>query len=589
MKKIIVILLLLPTVWACNDLLEKTDLTGVDERIWDTESSATLYLNRIYDIVMPVFPSMRSSTTLPTGIHTISDESNTGDNKPLYGNVDVDHVTDFWGNNNTNAWNSIRRINITLTEIEKGALDGAAKNKIKGQAYFMRAWVYFNLMKMYGGIPIIDKVQDWVNDDLFVERSKTSECLEFIVGDLDQAIALLEPGLPWNQASGERGRITRDVAMAVKGRVLLYWASPQFNPADDITRWERAYQANKASYDSLISHGAALYSSFANVLIEEGNANKEVIMIRSFDGANKPNNFENGARPVSESSGGGGSFHPTWEMVKAFPMSDGTPSMENGVAVNGFDTLYYWKNRDPRFAATIAYNGSVWELSGKIGRKQWTYINVDDDKSKQTATGFYCRKGVNAKTLALNAPQGTADWIEMRLAEVMLNLAECANATDRRPEAYTLLTAIRQRAGITNGNGTYGLDPAMDRTAMFKAILDERQYELAFEGKRYDDLRRTRQFHLLNGKKRNALLIKANNIGTLEAVTTGGVKFRETIDINGADYTTYFTPTFKTLDTEAIEFLEKYYFYAIPKTNIDRNPKLLQTKDWTNGTFDPLE
>ncbi len=274
---------------------------------------------------------------MPIAIHTISDESNIGNTKLLYGQLTSNDVIDFFGDNNNNAWTYIRKINIMFDGLETGALDELTKNKIRGQGYFLRAWVYFNLVKVYGGVPIITKPQDWITDDLYVPRSKTSECIDFIISDLDQAAALLAPGMPATQGV-DRGRATKDTALALKARVLLYWASPQFNPNDDGARWEQAYQANRLAYDTLTKHGFALYSKFSDVLLDESPANKETIMIRSYDGTNKANSFENGSRPFSESVNGGGGPLPTWELVKAFPMKDGTPATVNGVAANGFDT-----------------------------------------------------------------------------------------------------------------------------------------------------------------------------------------------------------------------------------------------------------
>lgn len=595
MRKIVIALLIMASLQACNDILDKTDLTGVDERVWDDESTANLFINRIYDLAMPVFPSMRSATTLPTAIHTISDESNTGDNKILYGTVTIDQVTDFYGNNSNNAWVYIRKVNILLDGIDNGVLADDVKNKIKGQAYFLRAWVYFNMVKVYGGVPIITTPQNWDTEDLYVTRAKTSECFDFIVSDLDKAIELLQPGIPANQGSGDRGRVTKDVALAVKGRVLLFWASPQFNPSNDAARWEQAYEANKDAYDILTADGCALFPNFANLFTDEGSANREAIFIRSYDGASRANTFENGARSYSESSNGGGTFQPTWDLVKSFPMADGTPSMVNNVPANGFDSVYYWVGRDPRFAATIVWNGATWELSGRTGRKQWNYVGITEDKSKQTTTGFYCKKFVNTKTLAANATLGTTDWVELRFAEVMLNLAECANATDRSSEAYDMLDAIRERAGIEDDNGHHGLDPAMDKDAMFKAIMDERRIEFAFEGKRHDDLRRNRLFHELNGRRRYGLLINIKapyKVSDLEKKDEFGVMLREKLDLSGADYTTYFAPTYTNLDPQfPILFRDSYYFYGIPSTNMQRNTSLLQTKGWElSGSqfFDPL-
>ncbi|MVT11858.1 RagB/SusD family nutrient uptake outer membrane protein [Chitinophaga tropicalis] len=586
MPKFFKYILLAVSLSACSGILEKTDLTGIDERTWDHESTATLYLNRVYDLTMPVWPNLTGSGTLPTGIHDLSDDCNGGDAKIWYGTLSVDNVTDFFGGNAANnAWAYIRKINILLTEIEKGALEPDVKAKIKAQAYFLRGWVYFQLVKLYGGVPYVTHPQDWITENLFVTRNKTSECVDSIVRDLDLATTL-----PAVWPSSDRGRITRGAALGVKGRLLLFWASPQFNPNNDAARWERAYQANKAAYDTLKIDGYGLFSSFANIWLDEGTGNKEVILLRSYDGANKASTFEDVARPYSESNGGGGSYQPTLELVNAFPMKNGAAITD---AASGYDAVYYWKNRDPRFDATIAYNGCVWPLSNKTGRKQWNYTGVTDDKNKPCVTGFYCRKGLNTTTIKDNTKLGKTDWIEMRFAEVMLNLAECANATGRTQEAYDMLTAIRKRAGITAGaDNLYGLKANMTKDEMLTAIINERRIELAFEGKRYDDLRRNKLFDQLNGKKRSILKITVKapyTVADLEKTDASGIMLRDRLDLNGADYTTYFTTSVDVLDTQKpISYPSNYYFYAIPTTNLLRNPSLQQTEGWNSGTFNPL-
>jgi starch-binding outer membrane protein, SusD/RagB family len=587
MKKLLICITILTGLSACSKILEKTDLTGVDQRTWDNESTATLYLNRLYDLVMPTWPNLTSNGTLPTNIHDLSDDHNGGDNKIWYGQLSVDNINDFYGGNAaSNAWGSIRRINILLTEIEKGALEVEVKNKIKAQAYFLRGWVYFQLIKMYGGVPYLTHPQDWVNENLRVPRNKTSECVDSIARDFDMATAL-----PASWPSTDRGRITRGTALGIKGRMLLFWASPQFNPNNDATRWERAYKANKAAYDTLLIDGFQLFGSFGNVWLDEGTGNKEVIMLRSFDGATKPSTFDDAARPNSESNGGGGAYQPTLDLVRSFPMKNGLPITDPG---SGYDSVYYWKNRDPRFDATIAYNGCVWPLSNKTGRKQWIYTGITDDKTKPNVTGFYCRKGINTSVIKDNTKLGKTDWIELRLAEVMLNLAECANATDRRQEAYDMLIAIRKRAGIEAGTGgLYGLKPGMTREEMQTVILNERRIEFAFEGKRYDDLRRNKLFDKLSGLRRLALKIEVKapyTIKDLEKADNTGVMLRDRIDINGPDYTTYFTTSWSTIDTQnPINYPTNYYFYGIPTSNLLKNPALVQNVGWGNGTFNPVE
>ncbi|SEW22224.1 Starch-binding associating with outer membrane [Chitinophaga sp. YR573] len=584
MKKLLIFIFCLTS---CSKILDKTDLTGIDERTWDTESTATLFLNRLYDVSMPTWPNMSSSATLPTGIHDLADDYNGGEAKIWYGQLSADNITDFFGGNAaSNAWAYIRKINILLTQIDQGTLPLDVKTKIKAQAYFLRGWVYFQLVKLYGGVPYLNHPQDWVTENLQVKRNKTSDCIDSIARDFDMATSL-----PASWGSTDRGRITRGAALGIKGRMLLYWASPQFNPGNDAARWERAYKANRAAYDTLLIDGYALFSNFANVWLDEGSGNKEVIMLRSFDGATKASTFEDVARPYSESNGGGGAYQPTLELVRTFPMKNGLPITD---ATSGYDSVYYWKNRDPRFDATIAYNGCTWPLSNKTNRKQWNYAGVTDDKNKPCVTGFYCRKLINTATIKDNSKLGKTDWIELRLAEVMLNLAECANATGRTQEAYDMLIAIRKRAGIDAGvAGLYGLKAAMTQTEMWNAILSERRVELAFEGKRYDDLRRNKLFDQLNGTKRHVLKIALKapfTVKDLEKVDGEGVMLRDRIDINGPDYITYFSPFVDVLDTQnSINFLSNYYFYAIPTSNILRNPALEQTAGWGSGTFNPIE
>ncbi|MBW8684142.1 RagB/SusD family nutrient uptake outer membrane protein [Chitinophaga rhizophila] len=587
MRKILSYILLTASLTACSDILDKRDLTGIDERTWDHESTATLYLNRIYDLSMPTWPNLSSGSTLPTAIHDVSDDYNGGDQKIWYGTLSVDNINDFFGGNaSNNVWAYIRKTNILLTEIEKGALPQDVKAKIKAQAYFLRGWMYFQLVKLYGGVPYISHPQDWVTENLYVARNKTSECIDSIARDFDMATSL-----PAVWGSADKGRITRGAALGVKGRMLMYWASPQFNPGNDQLRWERAYKANRAAYDTLLIDGYGLFPSFANIWLDEGSGNKEIIMLRSFDGATKASLFEDAARPNSESNGGGGSYQPTLDLVNAFPTIDGVPITNAG---SGYDPVYYWKNRDPRFDATIVYNGATWALSNKTGRKQWIYAGVTDDRNKPNVTGFYCRKHINTSTIKDNTKLGKTDWIEMRFAEVMLNLAECANATGRTQEAYDLLIAIRKRAGINPGEGgLYGLKPGMTKDEMFETIINERRIELAFEGKRYDDLRRNKLFDKLNGKKRTILKISVKapyTVADLEKPDATGIPLRDKLDLNGPDYTTYFTATEDVLDTQRpINYPSNYYFYAIPTTNITRNPSLVQTQGWGNGNFNPLD
>ncbi|HEY0678364.1 MAG TPA: RagB/SusD family nutrient uptake outer membrane protein [Chitinophagaceae bacterium] len=579
---------------ACTKkILDKKDETGLTAEVWDNESTATLYLNRAYSVIMPHFPANAGTNVLPYALHDVSDESNTARTTAiLYGTLGDNNVTDF-GNSptsNTSPYANIRRVNIMIAEIDKGTLPEAIRTRLKAEAYFLRAWNYFNLVKVYGGVPYITTPQPWDDESVYVSRNKTSECIDSLVRDLDLA-ALAPKTTIASQPAADRGRITRGAALALKGRVLLFYASAQFNPTNIAARWENAYKANRAAYDSLLADGHQLFNNFANVLTDETSSNKELIMIRSYNGTeNNSNSYETSARPRSE--GAGGQYQPTWDLVQAFPMKNGLGINEPG---SGYDPVYYWKDRDPRFNATIVYNGDIWPLSGQTGRKQWTYNGTPNPEATVSTTGFYTRKGINLNTTAVNAANGTTDWVEIRLAEVMLNLAEAANATGRTAEAYDMLTKLRQRAGITAGTGNlYGLKSGMSQSEMFMAIMNERRIELAFENKRYDDLRRTRLWTTLNGTRRKRLNITVKapyTATTLNNFIPGSttIRVRDTININGPSYTQFFNVAVADLETTNINFLDKYYFYAIPNTHLSRNPNLKNTLGWTNGTFDPLQ
>jgi hypothetical protein len=588
-----------------KDVFDKKDLQGVDPVIWSLESTANLYINKTYDLVMPQWPASG-------GIHNTSDESNGANTTLLYGQLTDNSITDIAPNNTnpSNQYFTIRRVNLAIQGLEAGTLPDDVKARLKGQMYFFRAYMYFNLVKLYGGVPLVLVSQDINSDELNIPRSKSSECFAQIAKDLDSCYGL---PMKW-PATADQGRITKAAALALKGKALMYWASPQFNPNNDATRWENAYKACKSAYDSCLNNGYDLLSNFSNIFIDESTSNKERIMWRTYDNVTlnpgRGTNIENILRPLSETTGGSGSYQPTWNLVQAFPMKDGMP-ITASTSTAPYNALQFWLNRDPRFDATIAFNGVVWPLSGKGGRRQWNYVDVAEDKANQSKTGFYIRKISNPNVTATGALYNSntgggsgMDWIEMRFAEVLLNLAECANGSGRMAEAQTLIIKLRQRAGIIAGSNNYGLSVATTQAQMATLILTEREVEFAMEGKRYDDLRRTRTFHLLTGTVRQGYkwTVKppyvlgnppasppAGNI-YLEANNALGFKPRDTANLNNpVVLNAMFTTSIFSLDTSTpINFPTNYYFYPLPTNFRLSSIKIEQTVGWPGGTFDPL-
>jgi len=607
---LITTVLLIGAVGCKKDIFDKQDLSAVNGDIWNTASTTNLYLNATYDLVMPNWPT-------PGSIYNTSDELNNYTASILYGQLtgSGNEVTEIYTKSaqGTDQYFNIYRCNLAIAGINAGTMDAADRATLKGQFYFLRAFTYFQMVKLYGGVPLVLTAQNPATGNIQVPRAKSSVCFAQIAADLDSAAAMLPP--TWN-LSTDGGRITRAAAMAMKGKALLYWASPQFNPNNDVTRWQTAYTANKAAYTQALTDGYALYPTFANIWIDETANNKERMIWRTLDNVSvnpaHGTNTEYITRPYSASNDGGGSNQPTWNLVQAFPMANGLPITDPN---SGYDPQLFWVNRDPRFAATIAYNGCLWNLSGSSGRLEWTYQGFLDDAKSPSATGFYCRKICNPSITAAGALYNTntgggsgMDWIEMRLAEVLLNYAECANAIGNMAECQGLVATLRARAGITAGNTNYGLNSITSQAQMTSLLLTEREVEFAMEGKRTDDLRRTRMFDKLTGTQRLAYRWTVNLPYVAGAVpTSGAVAGRTYIDVydasggrvcdtinvnNRAEYAKFFstaTASIEPATTPVINYPTNYYFYPLPQNFISTSSVIQQTVGWPGGTFDPLQ
>jgi len=543
---------------SCEDVLDKENLSAINpDDVWSNESMANAYLNGIYGALMPGMP-------LGTGNYT--DEAVSGISAFAYGTATIDSYNNW-------PYGTIRTINFLLENINSGSLTDEQKDPIIGQGLFWRAWTYFDMVKAYGGVPLVLPVQDPADKEVLkVKRNKTSQCITQIIEDLDNAIAKLPSS--WNNAN--TGRIDKCAAKAFKSKVLLFYASPQFNPENIASRWQNAYNAAKEAKEYCESQGKGLYESFSGIWDDE--LNTEVIMVRRY---NNPGStyFSGGVRPLVYSNGATGQDQPSLELVEAFPLIDGTPWNPGTMS---FDTIY--RHRDERFYATIAYNGANPYLKDMFdaNTRLWTYRRPDGgamDGPLPTLTSFYRVKGLD-KTIDISAVELTStDWPEIRFAEVLMIYGEAANEIGKSDEALQVLYNIRKRAGIKAGSdGKYGIT-ASTQAEIRTAFMNENYLEFAFEGKRWDQLRRLRQLDVrLNSlKHRHGLII------TLKEGETGPTGM-DNVD----NYLNRFNIT--KVETETIEFdvKDEYYFYGIPKTHLDQNPDLEQTSGWDGGTFDPL-
>ena len=331
-------------------------------------------------------------------------------------------------------WGHIRNCNDVIENVQKSDLTDEQKNELLGQAYFFRAYMYYHLVTIYGGVPIIDHVQDPIlgeggdGSDLIVPRQTTKDCIDFICQDFTRAAEMLPAR--WPNEAQDFGRITSGLAQAMLGKTLLYYASPVFNRADDISRWEAAYTANKTAIEKLragnfglahatdggINNGANWARMWMDYTGSDGSVNEAVFItlhntkdnVSGQPDYGKYNRWEHSIRP--RNTNGGGGYTPTAEMVDLFPMADGLKPGQSSIP---YDKLKFWLNRDPRFYRTFAFPGVEWQwseggvdlsdasLHGIIpadvyntGRKYclWSYMwndNEEDLDKVTTSSGYW--------------------------------------------------------------------------------------------------------------------------------------------------------------------------------------------------------
>ncbi|MEJ7830847.1 MAG: RagB/SusD family nutrient uptake outer membrane protein, partial [Segetibacter sp.] len=370
--------------------------------------------------------------------------------------------------NFANAYTGIYRANLFLSKINSVPVIDATKQTWKSEARFIRAMLYFELVKRYGGVPLLSDKVLTLNENLSLPRNTFTECVQYIVLECDAISGLLkkEP-----VTATETGRITQGTALALKSRILLYAASPLNNPANDAAKWLAAANAAKAVIDL---NYYALNASFVTAFTTRA-SNKEVIL--AFQQPTS-SNLERALAPIGfqNLNNSNGIISPTEDLVEIFPTINGKAIMadiKTPTNPTGFDPANPYANRDPRFNATIFYNGSLW-----LGRAVETFEGGRDKPGgiqTQTRTGYYLRKFLPDLSTASNYSAQDHNFIIFRYAEILLNYAEALNETGdavaNRTNAYNQLIALRKRVGITAGSDAlYGLKANMAQAEMRDAI-----------------------------------------------------------------------------------------------------------------------
>ncbi|HEY0176797.1 MAG TPA: RagB/SusD family nutrient uptake outer membrane protein, partial [Pedobacter sp.] len=413
---------------------------------------------------------------------TESDIAYNSPNSVSNGQLQVSETSSTW----TNSYNFIRACNNIL--IHGASATDAETKKYVAEARFFRAWYYWKLMELYGGVPLITKVLATNDPELFTPRSSQAETADFILKDLSDAAKDLP--LQSDLSGSDIGRITKGAALSLSARVALYEGTwEKYRGQADATQYLTA--AVTASGEIINSGVYALYTgsgaqSYRYCFIEAGDDSKECILDRRYArnifGHDMPYQYD------------GTGYNPTRKLVDMYLDTNGIPITNPGTVFQGYGTMTSeYQQRDPRMTMTMIIPGT---LTNRVFFSVNKVANYPDKPQRNPNTGYILYKYMSEDATANNSGAlGDASLFDydrhlIRYAEVLLIYAEATfekNGLISDIDLDLSINKIRDRVNmphLTNAFVTvHGLD-------MKTEIRRERTVELALEGFRYDDVRR---------------------------------------------------------------------------------------------------
>lgn len=534
----------------------------------------------------------------------------------------VNSKMNYWdGYDGRSMWQGIRTCNIFLENIDKAVdLEPYVKERWVAEVKFLKAYFHWYLFRMYGPIPIVDQNLPITAspEEVKVQRQPVDSVVNYISNLMDEAAAgEVNVGLPnkIDSRSTELGRITKVAALSIKARLLVTAASPLFNGNSDYSnlkskegqplfnatydakKWLKAKDACKKALDAATLASVKLYR-FIPAAGEVDDALKTEMNIRNavcekwnneliwgYVGKGSPSYWAQlFACPQFDPNNVNrelkGKLAPTLKMAELFYTKNGVPIEEDQtwdytnryelktattaepMLQEGYQTVGLHFNREPRFYADMAFDGSKWYMQSgeyKIQSKAGEYTGKKQSRM-YSVTGYFTKKLVNWNLVATTTEVNVESypWPTMRLADLYLLYAEALNESGSAADALPYLNQIRERAGLKSVESSwtaYSNKPGKYTTkdGLRDIIHQERGIELAFEASRFWDLRRWKTA----AKKMNAPIYGWNiTQETAEEYNTRVLLFSQTFNA------------------------PRDYLWPINEYNIQINPNLVQNTGW---------
>ncbi|UEG54809.1 RagB/SusD family nutrient uptake outer membrane protein [Mucilaginibacter daejeonensis] len=550
---------LLTQVSCQKDYLDRTPgVTLPEDAVFASPVLASQYAINAYNFLVDDyvrFNDHRGTTS------QASDEAVTGNLDPsvLYLNQGLFHdhsekvaslndIRDIW----SREYNGINITNTMLSKMTTVPWTNADQAKrVEGEMHFLRAFFYFELIKRFGGVPIMDKAYG-VNDDIDFPRASYTECVNFILADLAKA----QEQLPRVEdlALSENGRATVGAVKALKARVLLYAASPLNNETNDVAKWAAAAAAAKEVMDM---GSYMLQPTYKDILNVTSSTEYIMMKVRATRPNTEPKVIDFAQSPGS--AGANGQMNPTQNHVDLYEMTNGRAITDPS---SGYDPQKPYANRDPRMTWNVIYNDETYQ-SRKI--EMWSQTNAttgaitygrdyNANNIIYTATRYYCRKMWPEVYINKVAGATYINFLFFRYAEILLNYAEAQNeAVGPDASVYAAINQIRARGDVNMPALPSGLTQAQMRDR----IRNERAVELAFEDHRWYDIMRWKK----------GVEIVAQPIYAMNVVKNANGSFTYTKVLMATNYQKVFK-----------DFMHRY---PIPRSEIYKSQgKLIQNPGW---------